>query len=486
MAEERPHTTVEIQTTAARDERLEDKISAALLGGAIADAMGWVTEFIKTPKQLLSKLEVDRVADFRSWEKKTGGRFNPYIDYVGAGEYSDDTQLTLCVARSIQPDGTVDNDYFAGTEMTSWLAYARGAGATITGAARALSAHKNTRWNDNFFTFRRAKGVFDYRFAGANGAAMRIAPIAMANPYDVRRLEREIWRNSIVTHGNPRAVVGALVYGRALAYVIAEPAPRFDAFLSTLRAFTEAITLPANDDALAYWRTLWDRGNLFSEFERELNSSKNDMLAAWRFFDADRKAPLKQVYQQLGCFAPATKGSATATVSAALAVFLRHGKNFEHAVTEAVNMLGSDTDTIAAMVGSLAGAHAGYSGIPERWARQMQDFAYFMRVAAALARIAERTAEGPELRHLTDRLSDSGLPDVLALAGASNVATGQRVQHEVLGPGTIMNVHVQPFKSRRGGSMLFIVVQFDSGQTCKFKFFRSEQRQERAQRRKAV
>jgi ADP-ribosylglycohydrolase len=486
MTKERPSHVVEIRTGPSLDERLEDKISAALLGGAIADAMGWVTEFIKTPKLLASRHGVDRISDFVSWEKKTGGRFNPYIDYVGAGEYSDDTQLTLCVARAVQPDGTVDNDYFATTELTSWLAYARGAGATITGAARALIDRKNARWNDNFFTFRRAKGVFDYRFAGANGAAMRIAPIAMANPYDIRQLEREIWRNSIVTHGNPRAVVGALVYGRALAYVIADPSPRFDAFLATLQEFTEAIRLPATDDALAHWRTVWDQGNLFSEFERELNSSKNDMLGAWRFFDAERKAPLKQVYQQIGCFAPATKGSATATVAAALAVFLRHGKNFEHAVIEAVNMLGSDTDTIAAMVGSLAGAHAGYSGIPERWARQMQDFPYFMRVAAALARVAERTAEGPELRHLTDRISDSRLPDVLSLASASNVATGQRVHHEVLGPGTIMNVHVQPFKSRRGGSMLFIVVQFDSGQTCKFKFFRSDQRQVKVQRRKAV
>jgi len=476
MTEEQPHTTVEIQTTGSRDERLEDKISAALLGGAIADAMGWVTEFVKTAKQLVTKLDTDQVSDFRSWEKKTGGRFNPYIDYVGAGEYSDDTQLTLCVARSIRPDGSVDNDYFAGTEMTSWLAYARGAGATITGAARALSAHKQVRWNDNFFTFRRAKGVFDYRFAGANGAAMRIAPIAMANPYDVSQLAREIWRNSIVTHGNPRAVVGALVYGRALAYVISDPSPRFDAFLSTLRDFTANISLPPNDEAMAHWRVVWDQGHLFSEFERELDSAKHDMLAAWHFFETDRKTPLRQVYQEFGCFAPATKGSATATVSAALAVFLRHGRNFEHAVIESVNMLGSDTDTIGAMVGSLAGAHAGYSGIPERWARQMQDFPYFMRVAAALARIAERTAEGPELRHLTDRVSDSRLPDVLSLAGASNVATGQRVHHEVLGTGTIMNVHVQPFKSRRGGSMLFIVVQFDSGQTCKFKFFRSEQR----------
>src|SRR2546425_11219919 len=115
----------------SEEEVLENKISAALLGGAIADAMGWVTEFIKAAEDLHSRFKIEKIADFVSWDKQTGGRFNPYTDHVGAGEYSDDTQLTLCVARSIGPDGRVDNEYFAKVELPAWLSYARGAGATI-------------------------------------------------------------------------------------------------------------------------------------------------------------------------------------------------------------------------------------------------------------------------------------------------------------------------------------------------------------------
>jgi hypothetical protein len=168
---------------------------------------------------------------------------------------------------------------------------------------------------------------------------------------------------------------------------------------------------------------------------------------------------------------------------AALATFLKFGKNFEHTIIEAVNMLGSDTDTIAAMAGSLSGAHGGYSVIPERWAMQMQDFAYFMRAASALSHIAQRKAKGPELQSTYRRVQDAKLPLVDSLAKSSTLASNKRVQHSIFGSGTIRNVEVQPLKRPREASILFIIVLFDSGQTCKFKFSRSRPyREQRGQK----
>lgn len=452
------------------EEALENKISAALLGGAIADAMGWVTEFIKTPRDFQSRFQVDRIKDFISWEKQSGGRFNPYTDYVGAGEYSDDTQLTLCVARSIGPDGRVDNEYFVKVELPAWLSYARGAGATITAAARALS-RKGARWNHNFFRFARGKGRFDYRQAGANGAAMRISPIAMANPTESHVVEREIWRNAIVTHGHPRAIVGALVYGQALCTVLAQDSIAPEPFLGALQAFTERIAFPTNDQDLASWLEAWEKGSA-ERFEALLSQTKAEMISILGRITADSNAKLESLYTEFGCFSPATKGSATSTVGAALATFLRHGRNYQHAVLEAVNMIGSDTDTIGAMAGSLAGAYAGYSAIPEHWATQMRDFSYFMRVAYSLARIAKRKSRRPELRRAMDRELSAKIPHVSSLARASNLASNMRVQHPIFGVGTVRNIETQQLRGRRDGSMLFIVVLFDSGQTCKFKFYR--------------
>src|SRR5262249_23769689 len=186
---------------------------------------------------------VSRLEDFVSWHKQTGGRFNAYIEYVAPGDYSDDTQLTLSTARSLLPDGRCDIEYFSKTELPLWLAYARGAGATITAAARTLS-HKTTQWNKNFFTLKRGTGTFTYTSAGGNGAPMRIAPLAMANATYMERLEHETWRNSIVTHGHPRAIIGALVYARAIAYILATRTPEMHDFLDSLRSFASSVRFP--------------------------------------------------------------------------------------------------------------------------------------------------------------------------------------------------------------------------------------------------
>ena len=67
-------------TTIPEYEGLRDRIAGVLLGAAVADALGWPTEFIKTERQALTLLGTRKVTDFRPWEKKTGGRFYTYID----------------------------------------------------------------------------------------------------------------------------------------------------------------------------------------------------------------------------------------------------------------------------------------------------------------------------------------------------------------------------------------------------------------------
>jgi ADP-ribosylglycohydrolase len=93
-----------------RSEELFPPILGSLVAAASADALGWVTEFMRSPASLNNQLGVDRLTNYVSWNKKVGGRFNTYIDFVGRGEYSDDTQLTLAVARALNQDGRVDHE----------------------------------------------------------------------------------------------------------------------------------------------------------------------------------------------------------------------------------------------------------------------------------------------------------------------------------------------------------------------------------------
>jgi len=54
------------------------------------------------------------------------------------------------------------------------------------------------------------------------------------------------------------------------------------------------------------------------------------------------------------------------TVPSVLYILMKHGHDFEQAVVRAVNDT-RDNDTIAAIVGAVAGALHGKKGIPRRW-----------------------------------------------------------------------------------------------------------------------
>jgi ADP-ribosylglycohydrolase len=450
-------------------EKLFERIAGALFGGAIADSLGWGTEFARSKREVAKRFGDEYVRDFKPWEKMTGGRFNTYIDYVQPGEYSDDTQLTLCTARSLNPDGTFNAEHFAKKELPLWLDYARGAGRTITAAARALKG-KGASWDNNFFTFQGRTTRLDYRDAGANGAAMRISPIALANILNPEIISREVAKNCIITHGHPRAILGALVYARALCFLAAKPKPTLQSFLQDIKDFTHNLNLDTLDNSLAHWIERWNSDSP-QTFQSLWNLTQTEML---RFIDiaaSSRQCSLPQVIRELGCFNPKTKGSGTSTVAATIAIFLRHGQNFEHTVLEAVNMIGTDTDTIGAMAASLVGAYQGYFGIPDRWAKQMQDYDYFLRVSETLSRIASRTARVNEL--LPDYSYEHMFRsrDIVSLTKSRVVVEGQRVSHPLFGLGWVTGVSSQAIRRKGGGNILLARVAFDVRQSCIFRAY---------------
>jgi len=467
---------LQVDPDTTEEEREQDavfeRVAGALFSGAIADAMGWVTEFARSPDDLKRHFKTDKITDFVTWEKKTGGRFYTYYEYIQPGEYSDDTQLTLCTARSIKADGTFDAHYFAKTELPAWLDYARGAGATITGAAKAIS-RKAASWNGNFFTYNRRGRRYDYRDAGANGAAMRVSPIALANIRHPDRLSDEVFKAAIVTHGHPRAILGALVYARALNFLAASVKPTLEDFLTVLREFIEADHLRVLEDPdLQLWLQRWNLSTArpFHEVWADTRDEMKVKLSV-ALKSREQSASMRQILKELGCFEPSTRGSGTGTVAAALAIFMRHGKQLDKAVLEPVNQIGSDTDTIGAMAASLSGAYLGYTAIPERWASRMQDFNYFLRVSEALTRIALTRAQRNDLVLDRAHLTRAQGHDLLQVARDREVTSGMRVWHPVFGLGWVKHVDSKPVRRKGAGSMVQVRAAFDAGQSCVFKSY---------------
>jgi ADP-ribosylglycohydrolase len=58
------------------------------------------------------------------------------------------------------------------------------------------------------------------------------------------------------------------------------------------------------------------------------------------------------------------------TIPSVIYIMMRHGHDFEEALVRAVNDT-RDNDTIAAIVGALAGALHGKEQIPDRWLRNL-------------------------------------------------------------------------------------------------------------------
>jgi ADP-ribosylglycohydrolase len=448
-----------VEPTAA--ERFQDSAIAAMVGSAVADAMGWITEFIRSKEALERHTGSPWLSGYVSWPKNTGGRFNTYIDQIDEGEYSDDTQLSLCVARSIEPDGTSNANYFMKVELPLWMQYARGAGSTITAAAKAASRRSATP-HSNFFSYRQGSHNLNYREAGANGAAMRVLPLAIANVHDSNALHDEIWMNAIITHGHPRAIVGALLIGEAARRVLNQEQLNGANFFPELERFVRNIHVPESDH-LRQWQEEWDTGSSI-QFTSVLAETKEEVLSGIALAATARDTSVEAIVRQLGCFERNTKGSGIATTIAALALFFRYGGNFRGCVEHAVNLIGADTDTIAAMSAGLAGAIGGTDSLPEEWTVKVQDYNYLNRVAQALTRIALKEAPGWELGP-----QSRSTPDGVDLSKATSFSRGQRIAHPIFGMGWVAHVQTQAIRRKAGGTITLVDVEFDMGQKIRLR-----------------
>lgn len=443
--------------------KLEEKYKGSIKLSAIGDALGWITEFEKSKESLIKKFGTDRIESFYSWKKYVGGRFYGFIDNIKSGSYSDDTQLLLAVARSIRKDGSVDNNYFAKIELANWLYYARGGGRTLKVAAKKIK-RKNVTWFNNFFNFKVNGESVDYRQCGGNGAAMRVLPIVLANLGDIEKIKEEIFCNSIITHGHPRAILGAMLYGYAVNQIIKYNVEDFnwENYLTQIGSdFQRKFELSfINRLEIRQWLKEWNK-SIENTFERVYAETITETQNYLRFVFKSIKQNLSvlETLKMLGCFDKTTKGSGTSTVIAGIYFATKFCSKPIDAIIEAVNALGSDTDSIAAFTGGLVGALYGQNIILEQW-EIVQDVKYLDKIAEKLLAIYEKRFEEKNLPQISSRKLLSNLKsDVINL--------NKEVEFVPLGKGKIIFVDRQS-TLKKGKYNLLLEIQFDIGQSILF------------------
>jgi len=443
--------------------KAETKYKGSIKLAAIGDALGWITEFEKNSSSLKSKYGTDYINSFYDWTKLVGGRFHGYKDNLKSGSYSDDTQLLLSVARSIKKDGFVNQDYFAKTELPNWLKYSRGAGSTIKNAARKIE-RKSAKWNNNFFTFKAGKNTIDYRESGANGAAMRILPIALANFGEPEKIKEEIFANSIITHGHPRAILGAMLYGYAIDTILRFNPENFNytTFITELgKDIKTKFSIPFIEKTeFKTWENEWNKKTKkpFKELFEEIIVETQDYLRdAYKLIHTETSD--FNALTKFGCYKNETKGSGTSTVIAGIYLACKYSKEPLKGIEQAVNSIGTDTDSIAAFAGGLIGALHGQSIIPNKW-KKVQDFEYLDKMSIRLLEISESRAI------IKDIKNDAKLKSI------TNIETdcykkNEKVYFETLGNGIITEIDRQKTLTK-GKYNLILSVDFDLGQTCVF------------------
>src|SRR6201999_1760168 len=109
-----------------------------------------------------------------------------------AGVYSDDTQLTLAVARSLQRADWWQ--HLTTVELPWWSHYELGGGGATKRAAHAWSKHINP-WSP--------AGADNYWTAGGNGVAMRVLAHCVRPDETFAQVRRRVLADGAATHGDP-------------------------------------------------------------------------------------------------------------------------------------------------------------------------------------------------------------------------------------------------------------------------------------------
>ncbi|MCL2703858.1 MAG: ADP-ribosylglycohydrolase family protein [Defluviitaleaceae bacterium] len=349
-----------------------EKCKGAIVATAIGDALGWPNE-----QRSKNKSKSPIVNDyFVEWTRRCS---NPcyHNESILPGEYSDDTQMALSVARSIIAGNW--EKFLAEKELPFWLKYERGGGGALLKAAK--SCDKGVLlWKSNY--------TRDYFNAGGNGAAMRILPhvISYARIPDIAALMVDVIKDTIITHGHPRAILGATCYAYALDYLLRK---------ETVLEYSELVyavidgqnkwgALP-NPELFGNWLDIADQYRGFN-YTHEWETVRINMIKQLDFIKTSLKKGLMlddtKILTQLECFSKAN-GAGDVAVLAAVYLASRYANNPSLGIKVPAFSFGADTDTIASMTGGLLGMLSGINWIPTEW-KAVQDYECLIQIAELL------------------------------------------------------------------------------------------------------
>ncbi len=288
----------------------ENKYTGCLLGSAIGDALGMQTEG-------MTSIEIRQyykyIYDFGP------GRPGSPNEKMRPGQYTDDTEQTLILARSIIKSRSFDPELFSkelakfSEKIISNPELNRGWGKTSLTACRRLL--EGIHWKES--------GVD----IPTCGSAMRVSPIGLVFYDKPDELEKYSVLSSLPTHKNLQSIAGAVAVATAVS-------------LAGINTSPDSII------------------RLSAEF-----ASKYDPVLSNKIKNI---GSLKNINEINAFSIIGTSVLAIDVVPSALYCFARYPLDFTRTILTGVNA-GGDTDSIAAIAGAISGAYLGKDAIPQKW-----------------------------------------------------------------------------------------------------------------------
>ncbi len=322
----------------------ESKFVGAILGLAIGDAIGYPCEF-RSRSTILSTFPPHGVrgpvaAQDAIWPRP------PYI--VGTehppGTYTDDTQMSIAVARGLleAKAGDLDGSMEAiAQHFISWSRSEknnRSPGATCMTGCKSLA--EGVHWT--------RAGVTDSKGCGS---AMRVAPIGLLYCQQEETLLEMARASSVLTHGHDAAIEGAAAAALLVSGALQGMSPK----------------------------------ELYELVAKHCTGRSADFDRAWAALPAHMKLDPAEALRE-GAIGEAWV--AEEAVTSALYCYWRSPDDFSQVILTAANTDG-DSDSIACIAGGIAGAALGVAAIPQEWLDVLEDAAELRELASALWRASQ-------------------------------------------------------------------------------------------------
>lgn len=328
---------------------LVDRAAGVLLGEACGDALGVPYEMAAPPVgEAVMK----------------GGGLGPY----DPGEWSDDTQMTLCVAQVASRGVDLTSPPGLDAVAEAFVAWLSGGATDVGTQTRTVLSEAAGRSGR---THERLTGASDALHArtgltAGNGALMRTSIVGIAAVDDRRKTAAAARAVARLTHADPLAADSSVLWSEAIRVAVTQG--RLD-----LAAGLDLVST-SNMERWSDWieeATAADPGAF-----RENGFTVTALQAAWAAITSTDRGDGSAMHLQRGL--------------------------------QAAVRAGHDTDTVAAIAGSLLGARYGSSAVPTQWRRMVHGWPGYrahdlVEIAVATLGGGRRVGSWPSVETMVDQ-----------------------------------------------------------------------------------